>query len=732
MKVLSFAGFKKLVVVVFLLAGVAVGNNAPSYSIYGSSSGFNAAREGGGYVAMNTTIVDAIGRIRDDADGLPCVIMFGRGAGEVLNVGSAGLTFSGAGWGDITLIGSVTSSGMATITLDSDFSVYNTADIQITNPNGSAVVLQLQSNFVHMGGNITGSIINNGNGEVVVSGTATVTSESMAGTIINPGEGGSVVITGGKISNTTDGSVVRNSAINGRVVISGNAEITSASVNGVAIHSTGGFVDISGSTISNTAGGHAVSVERNAPDGFVPMLSVSGTARLTSNGHLATLRIFGNGSREGGNSDIARPLTRGGTVNISGGMIINTADTALSVPAVLNDGGRLTISGTAEIVSKATNQPVRVQVAQGYFWNTIYGAIANINQYELYVLGGKIASSAADSGVAISHSARIYCAGELYLGGNPDVDGFISMSSQNQSSPNQKRRITTIASGDSIFVPGERVYPLLNVLADGNDGDVVVRNGARFTSNFSFVPSFSPALIRPAARGNDVVIAGGRTYTIAFNLNGGLGTPPAPISVVEGSMLGEFAKPPAEGHVNGGGFMSDKEWYRSAGMTADGQWHIGPRFVFNTSVGTVVDDDMTLLLLWTSETNSTLEADREIPDSNDSDTEIAVVAPIIIVVGEFTAGPNPMARQSDYMNFFWTGKTIRNGNLLVYDAQGNVVNSLTVSDAADNTGGRRIVCAWNLTDRRGKAVADGTYLVRGTIVLRDGKKEKVSTVVGVR
>jgi len=36
-----------------------------------------------------------------------------------------------------------------------------------------------------------------------------------------------------------------------------------------------------------------------------------------------------------------------------------------------------------------------------------------------------------------------------------------------------------------------------------------------------------------------------------------------------------------------------------------------------------------------------------------------------------------------------------------------------------------------LTDRNGKAVSEGTYLVKGMVKTSDGKAEKVSVVVGV-
>jgi len=39
---------------------------------------------------------------------------------------------------------------------------------------------------------------------------------------------------------------------------------------------------------------------------------------------------------------------------------------------------------------------------------------------------------------------------------------------------------------------------------------------------------------------------------------------------------------------------------------------------------------------------------------------------------------------------------------------------------------------WDLTDRKGRPVSEGTYLVKGTLKTLDGKTEKVSVVLGVR
>jgi len=46
--------------------------------------------------------------------------------------------------------------------------------------------------------------------------------------------------------------------------------------------------------------------------------------------------------------------------------------------------------------------------------------------------------------------------------------------------------------------------------------------------------------------------------------------------------------------------------------------------------------------------------------------------------------------------------------------------------------GQRKVGSWDLTDRSGKPVSEGTYLAKGVLKTSDGKREKVSVIVGVR
>jgi hypothetical protein len=128
---------------------------------------------------------------------------------------------------------------------------------------------------------------------------------------------------------------------------------------------------------------------------------------------------------------------------------------------------------------------------------------------------------------------------------------------------------------------------------------------------------------------------------------------------------------------------------------------------------------------------SVLTPDRVVPQSKPKE-EATVIAPVTALSGKFTAGPNPVAKQSGSVNFYRQGKRVSNSELRIYDATGNVINKVKISDKALNTQARRQVGSWNLKDAKGRPVSEGTYLVKGVVKTSDGKSEKVSVILGVR
>jgi uncharacterized repeat protein (TIGR02543 family) len=112
----------------------------------------------------------------------------------------------------------------------------------------------------------------------------------------------------------------------------------------------------------------------------------------------------------------------------------------------------------------------------------------------------------------------------------------------------------------------------------------------------------------------------------------------------------------------------------------------------------------------------------------------AAAVPVSRLTAEFAAGPNPAGKSSGAVRFFRHGSRIEGATLFIYDASGNTVNKITVNDNAGgiSTNNKRVVGLWDLRDAKGRPIGAGTYLARGVIKAKDGKKEKVSVAVGVR
>jgi len=215
------------------------------------------------------------------------------------------------------------------------------------------------------------------------------------------------------------------------------------------------------------------------------------------------------------------------------------------------------------------------------------------------------------------------------------------------------------------------------------------------------------------------------------------GTKQGSVNLIDVSLentRGSAALAGADGSINAqlwNGFQSPFQYHLAGTAEDSNRGHIGFAVPGITKI-TAVEVTFTV----TGSPVSILSFDRVIPGGgiiNDAPSFDSLLS-------FFTAGPNPVAKQSGIVNFFWQGKRIKSTALTVFDAQGNVVNKIDISDrwgainrARTNADAqsRRIVGSWDLTDRKGRVVSEGTYLVKGVIVV-DGKKERVSVMVGVR
>jgi len=125
---------------------------------------------------------------------------------------------------------------------------------------------------------------------------------------------------------------------------------------------------------------------------------------------------------------------------------------------------------------------------------------------------------------------------------------------------------------------------------------------------------------------------------------------------------------------------------------------------------------------------SVLKSDRTLPPPSSGGAASASPPPPLTY--GLTAGPNPALGSAGVLNFFRVGSRLADSELSIYDASGNIVNKVKISDRLSAQSNRK-VGSWNLTDAKGRKAPDGVYLVRGAIVGVDGKRESVSIIVGV-
>jgi len=719
----------------------------PRYVITGSGINFTVTK-GSDTLAAEVSINTAMDSIRINASVLPCTIQFGSGGTDVLDLGTSSIELNGSsgdGWGRITFTGRVTSAaqhrggltyslgsitaecagcemeatGMQALGLHSANFTLNGGTIKsltdysgtIYNGENSTLIINSGTVSATVGPDYTSStientgilIINGGTitnteataisnrGEAIISGNATVTSADTStsqwsgGTLFNSGSNANLTITGGTISNTAaglGGVAIANSAAtlilndSSKIFISDSATVTSGGTAKATILNYSGTVNISGGTMTNTAG---------TDDGVV----------INNSGEMSTMSISGGTV----STTSGTAVVNTGTMGISGGTVTTPAVTAIRNS---NESGKLTVSGTAVITSKN---------ALG-FLGTIHIAAGG----HVHILGGKIENAAEADGVAILVTTGQGGNGHLTLGGSPEIIGTINAGI---NATNDSTTIRVLATGESVFAPGSKLY-VLRILTPSTgtgpisdatlgEGNVIVANAARFTENFAF--SVSSDASRLAASGNNIVSTKEAIYWVTFNLNGGVGAVPVRIGVMEDARLGEHVLPPAD-YVNAEGYKSDGKWY----IRDDQEFLVGRD-------GIRITGPTVLTLKWTDEQVSVASTDRVIPDNTG---ETALITPVKAVKGVFTAGPNPVAKQAGRVNFFWSGVGVTGGQLLVYNASGNLVKRIALNGNSDS----RNVASWDLTDSKGRLVADGTYLVRGIVFTNTGK-HKVAVTVGV-
>jgi len=102
---------------------------------------------------------------------------------------------------------------------------------------------------------------------------------------------------------------------------------------------------------------------------------------------------------------------------------------------------------------------------------------------------------------------------------------------------------------------------------------------------------------------------------------------------------------------------------------------------------------------------------------------VVTVAPVKVAAASFTAGPSPVSKNGVIK--FFSAKQVKSGSLYIFDANGNAVTKLSAKAGSGE------IASWNLKDKKGASVAEGTYVVKGALAAKDGTREKVSFVFSV-
>jgi len=752
------------------------GVDEPFYLIANSSGGvgYKAIRIVNGMddqIDASTGFSNVVEAIRMDAAGKACDIQLGNNSSDWLNIGSNTLIINGAverkvKWGEVRISGKLRSTlgeSSQAIVLLNGASVVSSVEIE----TGKAVAVQVNdsSKFTYIGATNTsgGNIVNTGaNGSTVTVKSGYVTR------IDNEGRG-NLEITGGKVGDISNYKYAIKNAELALTVISGNARIVSGDTSNVRSSGTilnSGTLEISGGEITNDKidkNGYSTVINNGyEKTDLIPIVKITGTARIFTKNRNdnAGGAIYNHNNSEvtisGGtlyNDDVnaGTVISNEGKLVISDSAVIESrsakgqtnmifcsfADSAKSGLSIIGGiiiadkgqavqvrgGGRFNISGNADI---SNNDPQNATVYVSY-------------SARLRLYGGTIKSLAANSNstavaIGIYEGGQGGPPGRLELGGSPIVTGLI----QNVIGYDAPIKICT--DKDNEFKPNNQIYRIQTSVNYKNADYVILKNGAGVIHSFASDTSENPDM-ELAVNGDDVYVTVGRPYKVKFNLNGSIGGDiPKTIPVIPGGSIGAAAKPKTDGYL-----FAERTKDSIYEVKNDGEWHIsspnssggvtpGDEFEFGvTKNATRVNSDLTLTLSWTGEKKgiliSVLESSRDLPVPRSAET--AAIAPAAASSGSLTAGPIPVSRSSGAVNFFRSGTALKNGKLFIYDASGNMVTTVSVSDPSGGVG-RRPVASWNLQDAKGRNVAEGTYVARGVVTAKAGKTERVSVLINVQ
>jgi hypothetical protein len=114
-------------------------------------------------------------------------------------------------------------------------------------------------------------------------------------------------------------------------------------------------------------------------------------------------------------------------------------------------------------------------------------------------------------------------------------------------------------------------------------------------------------------------------------------------------------------------------------------------------------------------TDAIKSGDRVIPTR--PATEVTAVAPVKVVASGFSAGPSPVPNGGVVK--FYSARAVKSGSLYIFDENGNSVAKVAAKSGTGEIG------SWKAN------VSEGTYVVKGALIGKDGTREKVSFVFAV-
>ena len=285
----------------------------------------------------------------------------------------------------------------------------------------------------------TGNVINNGlTGAMNVSGgTVRNTAATTAAIVINNASTGTVNVSAGTVSAVT-GTAINNASTGTVNVSGGTVQNTGANVlSRLIVNASTGAVNISGGTVS--AGSQAIRnistglITISNADASVPTLISSGnvnaeegTIVLVSSGTTTDPRLIITGGtvRNTGNSANARAITNSstGAVNISGGTVSATTGMAInntsigvitisqaneSIPTLITSANAIDNAGTVVLANSGSATAPRLIITGGTVRNTGNNAnaraITNLSTGAVNISGGTI--SVAALGTAINNAS---------------------------------------------------------------------------------------------------------------------------------------------------------------------------------------------------------------------------------------------------------------------------------------------------------------------------------------